>query len=345
MSVSFDQRNRRWRFYFRRVVSGRTVRTTRLLPAAWSRAEAEAFDRQETARIYAVVSGVVRPDPLIESAVLVYLDAHQDAANARKCEAELAGLLPYYEGKTFAALPDVCTSYIADHRDTLAPGTIRNRLAYLRAAVRWAWRKRRMGESDPGAHMILPAVHNERHHYLQPADVYRLAAACRLPATRAIVRLAFWTGLRWIKELLPRTPADIVRADGVTYLVAGKTKNGAPRMVPVHPDAVADLKHMPFDLHWRTYSRDFDAARAQLGMTHIRLHDLRHSLASAIISGGNTLSDVGGALGHRSHQSSARYAHLYPERVKTVIFGMAAPKRKRQKIAHNEGAGKPRKAA
>lgn len=64
----------------------------------------------------------------------------------------------------------------------------------------------------------------------------------------------------------------------MVYLVAGTTKNGEPRMVPVHPDAVADLKHLPFTLHWRTYSRDFDQARVAVGLPHIRLHDLRHSV-------------------------------------------------------------------
>jgi integrase len=330
MPVHYDTRNKRWRFRFRRIVAGRAIRTSRLLPAAWTRAEAEAFDRAESARLYGLASGVLKEQPLIDVAVQAYLEAHQDARNILKVESELAGMLEYYEGRTFADLPDVCDRYIADHRETHAPGTIRNRLAYLRAAVRWAWRKKRMGDSDPGAQMVMPAVRNERHHYLQTADVYRLAAACRLPATAAIIRLAFWTGLRWIKELLPRQPADVVRANGVTYLVAGTTKNGAPRMVPVHPDAVADLAHLPFTLHWRTYGRDFEQARTALGMDHIRLHDLRHSLASAIISRGNTLADVGGALGHKSHQSSARYAHLYPERVKKVVFAIKAPAKRKK---------------
>lgn len=92
-----------------------------------------------------------------------------------------------------------------------------------------------------------------------------------------ILQLPGWeaTGTR---TELAMSIIDIVRSGGVVYLVAGTTKNGEPRMVPVHPDAVADLKHLPFTLHWRTYSRDFDQARVAVGLPHIRLHDLRHSV-------------------------------------------------------------------
>lgn len=39
-----------------------------------------------------------------------------------------------------------------------------------------------------------------------------------------------------------------------------------------------------------------------------------------IVSAGGTLHDVSAALHHKSLASSRRYAHLSPERVKSVIF-------------------------
>jgi integrase len=147
----------------------------------------------------------------------------------------------------------------------------------------------------------------------------------------AIVRLAFYCGLRWVSELLPRQPADVCKIDGTTWLTVGKTKNGLPRMVPVHPRALADLKRLPFDrAHWRTYYAEFEAAREKINRPEVTMHDLRHSLASAIISAGGTLSDVQGALHHESMQSSARYAHLYPSRLKDVLFQVGRPAQKRQ---------------
>ena len=275
----------------------------------------------------------------------MYLDHHRDAANNDKCTAELAAFLDFYEGKTFADLPNIAADYIKAARDTYAPGTIRNRLAYLRAACRWAWKHHGMGEADPGGRMVMPAVKNARQVYLTPAEVTALAKHCSADAA-AIIRLAFYCGLRWVSELMPRTPADVVRRDGVTYLLVGKTKNGLPRMVPVHPAALADLRRLPFDKHHhRTYYEEFEVARVKIGRPEVTMHDLRHSLASAIISTGGTLSDVQGALHHESQQSSARYSHLYPSRLKDVLFAVGKPKQTRRKIAHKPAADRPKKAA
>mgnify|MGYP000205065106 CR=1 FL=1 len=43
------------------------------------------------------------------------------------------------------------------------------------------------------------------------------------------------------------------------------------------------------------------------------MHDLRHSFASAAIAAGLTLAQIGELLGHKSHQTTMRYAHLMDE--------------------------------
>lgn len=50
--------------------------------------------------------------------------------------------------------------------------------------------------------------------------------------------------------------------------------------------------------------------RARLGLPNLRLHDLRHSLASAAIGRGHSLDAIGGILGHLDRRSTAGYAHL-----------------------------------
>ena len=42
----------------------------------------------------------------------------------------------------------------------------------------------------------------------------------------------------------------------------------------------------------------------------VRLHDLRHSFASMLANGGASLPMIGKLLGHKNHQTTARYAHL-----------------------------------
>ncbi len=46
------------------------------------------------------------------------------------------------------------------------------------------------------------------------------------------------------------------------------------------------------------------------GVEGLRLHDLRHSFASVALSAGLTLSQIGELLGHKSVQTTHRYAHL-----------------------------------
>ncbi|MFZ0352934.1 MAG: site-specific integrase, partial [Pseudolabrys sp.] len=45
----------------------------------------------------------------------------------------------------------------------------------------------------------------------------------------------------------------------------------------------------------------------------VRLHDLRHSFASILVSAGASLPLIGQMLGHTQPQTTARYAHLYDD--------------------------------
>ena len=46
---------------------------------------------------------------------------------------------------------------------------------------------------------------------------------------------------------------------------------------------------------------------------NVRLHDLRHSFASILVSAGASLSLIGQLLGHTQVQTTQRYAHLFDE--------------------------------
>jgi integrase len=78
------------------------------------------------------------------------------------------------------------------------------------------------------------------------------------------------------------------------------------------------------------------------GIAGLRIHDLRHSFASQLVSGGASLPLIGALLGHSNPTTTARYAHLYDdpqraavERVGAIISGAPAaetvklPKRRR----------------
>lgn len=78
---------------------------------------------------------------------------------------------------------------------------------------------------------------------------------------------------------------------------------------PIHSDArvfASDATgRYPFQ-----YDDSFRAATMAAGITNFRFHDLRHTCASYLAQQGASLLEIGQVLGHKSQQTTARYAHL-----------------------------------
>lgn len=62
--------------------------------------------------------------------------------------------------------------------------------------------------------------------------------------------------------------------------------------------------------HIVNLQKPWKRVREAAELKDVRLHDLRHSFASAAASAGIPLQIIGGMLGHSSPQTTARYAHL-----------------------------------
>jgi integrase len=330
MPVYFDKQKKRWRFTFNRVIKGIRHRATKLLPAAWGRAKAETYDRSETASLYAIATGVERPEPLIERAVELYLDHRVPKLRDGKGIAqELAYLAGYIEARPMSELAAVSREYAAEA--DLAPATIRNRLAYLRAACRYAWRKHKLTPHDPTGQMEFPLVDNTKDVRL-PVDVYerRILGKIADDEARALFTLAFYTGSRWPSEILPRVPADVhrmvVRGRVKVLLEVGRTKNGSPRTVPVPPKARWALAYLPFKHTPTWYYERFRPVRAAAGLPELVPHAGRHIVATDILMNGGTLADVSVALHHKHWGSSARYAGMLTEHAERVLGGIGTRK-------------------
>lgn len=68
-----------------------------------------------------------------------------------------------------------------------------------------------------------------------------------------------------------------------------------------------------------TVKKHWDAAVKAAGIENFRFHDCRHTAASNLVNQGVDLHTVGKTLGHRSLQSTARYAHLDIDAVKAAV--------------------------
>lgn len=307
MSIRWDSRNKRWRFEFDRVIEGKRQRTSRLLPKGWSQAQADAFDRKESARLYAVGSGIESQKALIDVAIDHYLKDKKHLKSYQSAAENLAAISWAYEGRTFEDLPAIA-ALVNQVREGVQPGkvlsdaTVKQRLALLKAACRWGWKKHGMGENDPTTRMQMPEVRNERHVYATRQQVGQLAWAADRRDVRALILIAFYTGMRF---------GEIQRvevAGGALHLA--DTKNGDRRSIPMHPKLKPLLRYLPLTTNRSTLEHGWNRARVRVGLKHIHLHDLRHSAASEMINAEVDLYTVGAVLGHKDPRSTQRYSHL-----------------------------------
>lgn len=89
---------------------------------------------------------------------------------------------------------------------------------------------------------------------------------------------------------------------------------GSPFVFPGHASEsrLVEIKHL-----WH-------AVREVAGLEDVRLHDLRHTFASAAVAGGTPLYTTGALLGHRDVKSTARYGHLGEDPLKRAADITAA---------------------
>jgi integrase len=325
MSIHFDRKNERWRYQFDRYVAGQRHRASRLLPKGWTRAQAQKYDDKETARLQALASGISEQQHLIDEAVLLYLTKHAPALKSfENIQRELWAFSEAYTGRPLDDLPEVAMEYASAMVGILAPATVRNRLAYLRAACRYAWKHHKLGKVNPAARMVVPKVNNARHFYWSRQQMLAICAQMPPGAKRAAVRVAFYSGMR-VGEVVS---AQVV-ADAFSL---GQTKNGLPRLVPIHPR----LKHIvrnptlwPIPYTRWTVSKEFKKAARSAGFDEAVLHDMRHSTASEMVNGGADLYTVAGVLGHKSTVTTQRYSHLVQEKLAAAVglVGKKSPTR------------------
>ena len=301
----------RWRYEFDRYIDGRRQRTTKLLPKGWTRAQAESYARKQDAELWGVATGAIKREPLIAEAVLLYLKERAPSLKYARVDKELERLLPWYEGKRLSQLHEVASAYMASAQ--VKPATTRNRIAYLRAACRYAF-KRGLGEHDPAERLVMPKVSNERHVYLTRKQVLQACRKMTNREARKVCLVAFYSGMR-LGEILS------CRVDG--GWLSEDTKNGERRLVPIHHKVAHLARQWPPAVSARTVYTRWTAACREIGLHGVTVHTLRHSAASAMINSGASLYEVGAVLGHKTPISTKRYSHLATSTLEAAVRKIA----------------------
>jgi integrase len=168
--------------------------------------------------------------------------------------------------------------------------------------------------------------------WYQPDEASQLLAAARDDRARTILLFALHTGVRMGEQRAVRW-SDIdferriitIRRSAPKWLVIEKSpKSNRHRHVDLTPELAAALENirhpgevifcnpdgsklLPGQFHEVLW-----AAQKKAGLRRIKWHELRHSFASILTTGGAPLRVVQSLLGHSSIRMTERYAHLAP---------------------------------
>ena len=107
------------------------------------------------------------------------------------------------------------------------------------------------------------------------------------------------------------------------------TKSGRPQTIQLSNEVIQLIQILPSrgqseylfpnpltGKPFGTIFHSWDTARKNVGLSHVRLHDLRHTFASLLINAGHSLYVVQKALGHHNPKVTMRYAHLADDTLK-----------------------------
>ena len=83
----------------------------------------------------------------------------------------------------------------------------------------------------------------------------------------------------------------------------------------------------------------------QCGIQEVHIHDLRHTFASLLVSGGASLEMIGKLLGHSQMQTTLRYAHLMDSPLRAGVDAVASAFRPKPRLVHDAEAPIDRKSA
>ena len=218
--------------------------------------------------------------------------------------------------------------------------------AMLNCAERWEMIPR---GANPAAH-IKPFPEKKRERYLSQEELDGLLAVLADgeadgsidPYIAAAIRLLIFTGCR-LGEILTLEWTSVDLDKGRLVFEKHKTDQHGAKIIPLNAPAQELLANLPREednpyvivgevmgKHLINLQKPWRRIRTLARLDDVRIHDLRHSFASFAVGAGLSLPIIGGLLGHKSVQTTARYAHLAHDPLKQAsdLVGTAITARK-----------------
>lgn len=217
-----------------------------------------------------------------------------------------------------------------------APATVNRHLALLKRcfnlAILWGYM-----DSNPATGIRMHTENNQSQRFLSIDEAKRLWTALdndQNPIAASAIKLMLVTGVR--REEALQAKWDNIDYDRQLWHLP-MTKSGRQRFVMLSETALAILKRLPnkggspflfpgskIGKPLNNARKCFQRALKTAGLTHFRIHDLRHTFASLAINNGATLYEVQHLLGHASNTTTQRYAHLASDNLRKASARVGA---------------------
>lgn len=279
--------------------------------------------------------------PTIEGLAEKYLKLHAENEKRPKSIKEDKAMLKNYILKRFGArkvvditVEDIQTLHVSLNKKRV----LSNRILALfhkmfNLAIQWRWR------TDNPVAGIKKYQEHKRTRWLQEDELKSLVNVLDTYPNQTvahIIRLLLLTGARK-HEVLGATWDQFDLGKGVWTKMAHTTKQKKMEHTPLSPVALSIVKEIkqerksdsPFLFPGKVegsavkdIKKSWGTIVKQANLQDFRIHDLRHTYASHLVSSGLSLSIVGKLLGHTQASTTQRYAHLADEplREATTLF-------------------------
>ena len=213
-------------------------------------------------------------------------------------------------------------------------------------AIGWGWR------TDNPASAFKKRLENERERFLSQEEIGKLAEvldAAKDQRAAGIIRLCMLTGSR-VGEVRQARFEQFNLELGSWSKPAATTKQRKIHRIPISADVAAIVRQrqllVPKANPWlfpgdtpgqpvKEIRRFWINVQKEAKMPDVRIHDLRHTFASLLVSGGASLEMIGKLLGHSQMQTTQRYAHLMDSPLRAGVDAVASMFRPRPKIVHD----------
>jgi integrase len=221
-------------------------------------------------------------------------------------------------------------------------GTAAARAALVALQTVYSWAKKRdLIVGNPCKGVKKPRA-GKRERFLSEAEAARVLDTIKAMEDAGDLHSVFGDTLRLLAltgarrseiEHLEWSEIDFER--GVAFLPAHRSKTGR-KTIPLSAPALAILARrqrrgryvfsspMGGDKPANALSKNWQRVRKAADLPDVRVHDLRHTLASLLVARGASLPMIGRVLGHTNAATTQRYAHLQADPLRALVDAAGA---------------------